>query len=79
MEKQVKGTRIISDEAVRKATGKSWQDWFRILDKFDRKAKGHKLTAKYLYTDYGLSGWWSQMVTVRYEWEHGLRENESKA
>jgi len=70
---KVPGARGIGNDAVLNATGRSWQEWFQILDRFDRKAKGHKLTAKYLHTEHQLSGWWAQMVTVRYEWEHGLR------
>jgi hypothetical protein len=34
----------------------------------------HKQIAEYLYEKHGLSGWWSQVVTVVYEQERGLRE-----
>jgi hypothetical protein len=74
MPDKISGTRKIGDDAVLKATGKSWKEWFDILDKFDRKTKGHTQTAKYLHSEHKLSPWWSQMVTVRYEWEKGLRE-----
>jgi hypothetical protein len=74
MPNKISGTRGISDDAVVKATGKSWSEWYKILDEFDRKTKGHTLTAKHLNSEYKLNPWWSQMVTVRYEWEKGLRE-----
>lgn len=32
----------ISDAAVRKATGKGWQDWFAILDKAGATRLAHK-------------------------------------
>jgi len=63
----------INDEVVKAKTGKSWGEWHRILDEFGRKEKGHRLTARHLEERYGLSGWWSQVVTIRYEWDKGLR------
>ncbi len=72
-EKQA-GFRRISDEAVREKTDKGWQEWFAILDKWSMKEQGHTKTAKYLQERYGLSPWWAQAVTIRYEWERGLRK-----
>ncbi|MCW8810250.1 MAG: SRPBCC domain-containing protein [Ignavibacteriaceae bacterium] len=59
----------ISDEAVKKSTDKTWKEWFSILNKAGAKKMEHKQVAKLLHTRYGLSGWWSQMVTVQYEQE----------
>ena len=39
----------------------------------------HKQIAEYLYEKHGLSGWWSQVVTVVYEQERGLREKHQKS
>jgi hypothetical protein len=74
MPKKIPGARGIGEDAVLKATGKSWKEWYEILDKFDRRTKGHTLTAKYLHSKHKLNPWWSQMVTVSYEWEKGLKE-----
>ena len=68
------GYRRISDEAVRTKTGKGWEEWFSILDTWRVKEKGHTKSAKHLREDYGLSPWWAQAVTIRYEWERGLRK-----
>ncbi len=38
----------------------------------------HKQVAKLLHTKYGLSGWWSQMVTVQYEQEVKGRKKHEK-
>lgn len=69
----------ISDEKVKVRTGKNWKEWFEILDKWGAKEKGHKATAKYLGEECHLSGWWSQVVTIRYEKEKaiGKEANES--
>lgn len=64
----------VSDEAVKKATGKKWTDWFKILDKEKSGKKSHKEIAQWLYDNYPVSGWWSQMLTVEYEKEKGMRE-----
>ncbi|HEU4724392.1 MAG TPA: SRPBCC domain-containing protein [Candidatus Eisenbacteria bacterium] len=69
----------ISDEAVETRTGKSWAQWFRILDRWGAAAKGHKATAAWLHDERDLPPWWAQMVTVRYERERGLRQVNERA
>jgi len=76
-----------SDEAVKKATGKAWTEWFSILDKAGAKKMPHIEIAQYVYDNYlgekktklapdvaKKGGWWSQMVTVEYERSRGLRK-----
>jgi hypothetical protein len=66
----------IGDEAVRAKTDKVWQDWFEILDKYGARKQGHMQSAKYLREKHRLSNWWAQAVTIRYEWERGLRRSK---
>lgn len=68
----------ISDEAVKKITGKIWKDWFSLLNKAGAKKMEHKEIAQLLYKEHGLSGWWSQMVTVQYEQEVKGRKKHEK-
>lgn len=63
----------ISDDAVRKATTRSWPDWIAILDRFDVKKHGHTAAAAMLYDRHGCPGWWCQMIVVGYERVRGLR------
>lgn len=63
----------ISDDAVRARTGKRWAQWIAALDRWGAATKGHRATAAWLAKERGLSPWWSQTVTVRYELERGLR------
>lgn len=68
---------IVSDEAVRKATGKGWKQWFALLDKAGARKMSHTEIATWLYEKAGCPGWWSQMVAVSYERKRGLRvENQ---
>jgi hypothetical protein len=63
----------MSDEAVKAATGKVWDEWFAILDKEGAKTEPHPEIARLLHEKHGLTGWWSQMVAVGYERARGLR------
>jgi len=72
----------VSTTAAKKATGKNWPQWFKILDKFP-KEKTHTERAQWLYDHHLKKGWrrrashgawWRQMVTVTYEQARGLRE-----
>ncbi len=62
----------ISNDAVQKATGKSWESWFGIMDELG--GADHTERAKRLQAAYpDLSGWWCQGITVEYERARGLR------
>ena len=68
----------MSDEAVQAKTGKTWKEWFAILDKAGAKKLTHQEIVKYLNTRQGVGPWWQQMVTVTYEQARGLREAHQK-
>jgi hypothetical protein len=63
----------ISDEAVQKATGKTWAEWGKILDRDGCQTMPHKEIAQLLHEKHGVGPWWCQMVTVGYEQSRGLR------
>jgi hypothetical protein len=62
-----------SDEAVIKATGKNWNQWFQILDKQKAHTLNHTQIAQLVYTIAKVR-WWSQMVANNYEQYKGLRK-----
>jgi hypothetical protein len=72
MAKSREGKRA-SDEVLIAKTGKPWAKWFKILDKAGAREWVHKEIAAYLYNKQKVSGWWSQMISVGYEHERGLR------
>lgn len=76
MSKQAMGPRGFSEEAVRTKTGKSSLEWYAILDTWCATKKGHTASAKYLRDLHGVSPWWAQAVTNRYEWERGVRPEQ---
>lgn len=67
--------RDISDETVRQNTGRKWQQWIDKLDDWGmRKISGHDMMVKFLIAQYRLSPWWAQAITIRYEWERGIKK-----
>jgi uncharacterized protein YndB with AHSA1/START domain len=70
-------TPSISNDAVRSRTGKSWNQWFSIIDRAGGKKKSHKEIVAVL-KKYRLGGWWEQMVTVTYEQARGLRKRHER-
>jgi uncharacterized protein YndB with AHSA1/START domain len=73
------GIATMSDESVLSKTGKNWTQWFELLDEWGGVEKGHKLMAKWLAEEHGVSAWWSQTITVAFERARGLREVNERA
>jgi uncharacterized protein YndB with AHSA1/START domain len=65
----------LTDAAVRAKTGKTWEEWCKILDKAGARMMEHGEIALLLQKN-GLSRWWGQMVAVGYEKERGIRQDE---
>jgi hypothetical protein len=63
----------VSDAAVQRATGKSWDEWFTLLDAWHGTTHNHTEIARHVYETYGIDGWWAQNVTVGYERARGMR------
>lgn len=64
----------ISDDAVRRATGRGWDAWFTLLDAWGCADMDHASVARRLAAETDLSGWWAQTVTVAYERARGRRK-----
>ena len=64
--------KAISEQAIEKATGSSWAVWLERLEKIGAKDMSHKEIARKL-SDWGVPGWWAQMLTVSYEQHIGRR------
>ena len=57
---------IIRDAAVQTQTGKTWSEWFAILDSRPMIDNGQTAAAAYLHEVYRISPWWAQAVAIRY-------------
>lgn len=69
----------MSDEAIRRNTGKGWDEWFAILDAWGGTDHTHAEIAKHLNETYDPGGWWAQGITVGYERARGMRKRHQHA
>jgi uncharacterized protein YndB with AHSA1/START domain len=75
---KIKSNPRMSDNAVKAKTGKTWSQWFAILDKAGAKKMTHQEIVKLLNSKHDVGPWWCQMVTVTYEQHSGLRESHER-
>jgi hypothetical protein len=61
------------DDAVVAATGRPAADWFALLDAVSAADWPHPRIAVWLSEEHGVTSWWSQNLTVRYEQAIGRR------
>jgi hypothetical protein len=66
-------TLTVSDEVIRRRTGRGWEEWFDLLDDSGAIAKPHREIARRLQSEHGIDGWSAQSVTVSYERARGRR------
>lgn len=64
----------MSDRLVNARTGRTWEEWVRVLDARGARSMIHRDIAEYLCEEHGVPGWWAQTVTVGYERIRGLRD-----
>lgn len=76
--KKPREAKRMSDAAVKERTGKTWPEWFKILDKAGAKKMRHQDISAYLNKEHKVGPWWSQMIAVPYEHARGLREKFQK-
>ncbi len=69
----------VADEAVLKATGKGWKEWFAILDAAGATRMSHGDMAAWLNANDCDSGWWRQKIVIHYELARGMREKHQTA
>jgi hypothetical protein len=66
-------------EKLVEATGKTWDEWFAILDRWGATERTHRDIAKHLIEELGAPGWWAQSITYWYERGRGMRLKHQQA
>jgi hypothetical protein len=66
----------VSSDAVARRTGKSWAQWFALLDAAGAAELDHKGIVAVLAQRHGVGPWWQQMVTVAYEQARGKQAHQ---
>jgi uncharacterized protein YndB with AHSA1/START domain len=64
-----------SDEAIRRRTGRGWEEWFDLLDEWGAAERPHREIARWVAEQQGVAplAWGAQAVAVGYERARGLR------
>ncbi|HEX5039976.1 MAG TPA: hypothetical protein VFW95_07565 [Candidatus Limnocylindria bacterium] len=70
---------LASDEKLIEATGKDWEAWIAILDRWGARDRKHGEIALYLHDEHAVPSWWTQTVTNGYERARGIRAKHQQA
>jgi YD repeat-containing protein len=70
---------LASDERLVAATGRDWDAWLTILDRWGAGDQKHGAIAAHLVSEHGVPGWWAQALTVGYERARGLRAKHQQS
>jgi hypothetical protein len=70
---------LASDERLTEATGRDWQAWLAILDRWGAREHTHQEIVAYLADEHGVPGWWRQTLTNGYERARGMRAKHQQA
>ncbi|HVY31219.1 MAG TPA: hypothetical protein VHB79_31900 [Polyangiaceae bacterium] len=65
--KSIKEAAGVSTDAVMRRTGKSWDDWFEVLDTAGAQTLDQRGVIAILAQKHGIGPWWQQMIAVGYE------------
>ena len=63
----------MSEEAIRRRTGRGWEEWFDLLDAWGAAGRTHTEIARWVAKEHSIDGWDAQAVTVSYERATGRR------
>lgn len=61
------------DDKLRAATGKPWDEWCDLIDRWPGHSEGHSAVAAWMHDHHGIDHWWAQMITVGWERITGRR------
>lgn len=70
---------LASEAALRKATGRGWEEWLSVLDRWGAKTRKHGEIADFLRNDLGAPDWWTQTITNGFERTRGIRAKHQQA
>jgi uncharacterized protein YndB with AHSA1/START domain len=67
-----------TNDAVKAATGKSWDEWFADLDSRGGPSIGRREIGNYLIWECKLETWWSAVMNFEYEAARGVTDKDGR-
>lgn len=67
-------TTRIGDETVLAKTGKTWHEWFEVLERASAHKLSHQEIVALLSKRHDMNDWWSQMIANAFEQHSSMRE-----
>jgi uncharacterized protein YndB with AHSA1/START domain len=65
---------VAKPETVKKATGRTQDQWYALLDRWGAPGRPYKELSSFLTEKHGVSRWWAQKLIVEYEQDRGIRD-----
>jgi uncharacterized protein YndB with AHSA1/START domain len=69
----------LTDEACKQATGKSFGEWYAVLDEQFGPNQGRRPLTNHLYNELKVDIWWCSAIVSGYEAHHGIKEKDGRA
>jgi len=66
-------TELASETRILEVTGRSWETWLTLLDRWGARQRRRAETVDFLMADQGVASWWAQTIAAGYERVRGLR------
>ena len=70
---------LASDAKLTEMTGRNWEAWLSLLDRWGARDRKHGETVDFLMAEQGVSGWYAQAITNGYERARGIRAKHQQA
>ena len=70
---------LASDEKVTEATGRGWEAWIALLDRWGAGDRKRREMVEFLITDLGVPSWYAQSIASGYERVRGKRLKHQQA
>ena len=68
-----------AEAVIRDSTGRGWNEWCDLIDRWPGHEQGHTAVASWLQADHNVDGWWAQAITVGWERITGRRLAHQRA
>jgi uncharacterized protein YndB with AHSA1/START domain len=78
MQVKLQAQHPLSNESIRSATGKGWDEWFSLLDKRGGAAQGRRAIGDFLFKECKLDPWWCATLNVEYEAARNVVEKDGR-